>query len=128
MNSQTRRSSTRRESRVPHSLLLNRPDAIPCSFEKETLALQKDTKALLDGMRAISSTQMKLSETIDTFYGAADRMSEGAIAANAYRRSAEELDALTTGSFVCGLWACGSWKLLLTKLGMCRTQPTGLRY
>lgn len=68
------------------------------AYEKETLALQKDSKAFLDGMRAIAANQVKISETIDIFYGAADRMSDGAMAANAYRRSTEELDASTSGA------------------------------
>ncbi|KAF8310336.1 BAR-domain-containing protein [Cantharellus anzutake] len=67
------------------------------TYEKETIALQKDSKAFLEAIRAIASSQVKISETIDVFYGAADRMSEGAMAANAYRRSTEELDATTTG-------------------------------
>jgi hypothetical protein len=41
----------------------------------------------------MSSAQLRLAETIDTFYGASDRTSESAMAANAYRRSVEELDA-----------------------------------
>jgi hypothetical protein len=41
----------------------------------------------------MSSAQLHLAETIDTFYGASDRTSESAMAAHAYRRSVEELDA-----------------------------------
>lgn len=41
----------------------------------------------------MSSAQLRLAETIDTFYGASDRTSESALAAHAYRRSVEELDA-----------------------------------
>jgi hypothetical protein len=41
----------------------------------------------------MSSAQLRLAETIDTFYSASDRTSESAMAANAYRRSVEELDA-----------------------------------
>ena len=40
----------------------------------------------------MSSAQLRLAETIDTFYGASDRSSESAMAAHAYRRSVEELD------------------------------------
>jgi len=43
-------------------------------------------------MRALSSTQARLADTIDIFYGAADRTSDGALAANAYKRSVEELE------------------------------------
>jgi amphiphysin len=41
----------------------------------------------------MSSAQLRLAETIDTFYGASDRTSDSAMAANAYKRSVEELDA-----------------------------------
>ncbi len=41
----------------------------------------------------MSSAQLRLAETIDTFYGASDKTSESAMAAHAYRRSVEELDA-----------------------------------
>jgi hypothetical protein len=41
----------------------------------------------------MSSAQLRLAETIDTFYGASDRTSESAMAAHAYRRSVEDLDA-----------------------------------
>jgi len=67
------------------------------AYEKETTALQKDSKAFVDAMRAIASSQVKISETVDIFFGAADRTSGGAMAANAYRRSTEELDSVTTG-------------------------------
>jgi len=68
------------------------------AYEKETLALQKDSKAFLDGMRAIASNQVKIADTIDVFYGAGDRMSDGAMAAAAYKRSTEELDTVTAGN------------------------------
>ena len=41
----------------------------------------------------MTSAQLRLAETIDTFYGASDKTSESAIAANAYKRSVEELEA-----------------------------------
>jgi len=63
------------------------------AYEKETLALQKDSKTFIDGMRAIASNQVKIAERIDVFYGTADRMADGAMAAAAYKRSTEELDA-----------------------------------
>lgn len=49
---------------------------------------------------AMVSSQGKIADTIDVFYGAADRTSEGAMAANAYKRSVDELDAATTREFV----------------------------
>ena len=45
-----------------------------------------------DTSSAMTATQARLADTIDTFYGAADRNSDGAMAANAYRRAVEELD------------------------------------
>ena len=47
------------------------------------------------------AAQGRIAETIDVFYGAADRTSEGAMAANAYKRSVDELEATTTREFVC---------------------------
>src|SRR5260221_13251717 len=41
----------------------------------------------------MSSAQLRLAETIDTFYSASDKTSESALAAHGYRRSVEELDA-----------------------------------
>ena len=53
----------------------------------------------------MSSAQLRLAETIDTFYGASDKTSDSAMAAHAYRRSVEELDAgigreLVRGRFI----------------------------
>lgn len=91
-------------------------------YEKEVQALQKEAKIYLDAMRgecgrcvesgrglicvflwflAMVSAQGRIADTIDVFYGAADRTSEGAMAANAYKRSVDELDASTTREFVC---------------------------
>jgi hypothetical protein len=41
----------------------------------------------------MSSAQLRLAETIDTFYGASDKTSDSAMAAHAFRSSVEELDA-----------------------------------
>lgn len=40
----------------------------------------------------MTSAQARLADTIDVFYGAADKTSEGAMAAHAYKRAVEELD------------------------------------
>ena len=40
----------------------------------------------------MTAAQLRLAETIETFYGAADRTSEGSMAAHAYKRNVEELD------------------------------------
>lgn len=41
---------------------------------------------------AMTSAQTRLADTIDLFYGAADKASEGAIAAHAYKRAVDDLD------------------------------------
>lgn len=48
--------------------------------------------AMLNTTPGMASTQTRLAETIDTFYSASGRSTEGAIAAHSYRRAAEELD------------------------------------
>lgn len=63
------------------------------TYEKEVEKLQKEAKAYLDSMRAMASSQARIAETIDKFYGSADRTSDGAMAANAYKRSVDELDS-----------------------------------
>jgi amphiphysin len=63
------------------------------AFEKECLALQKDAKAYLDAIRAMTSAQTRIAETLDTFYGASDRTSDGSIASHSYKRAVEELDS-----------------------------------
>jgi amphiphysin len=62
------------------------------AFEKECGALQKQSKAYLDGIRGMASAQTRISDTVEVFYSASDRTSEGALAANAYKRAVEELD------------------------------------
>jgi hypothetical protein len=41
----------------------------------------------------MTQIQCRLSDHVDVFYGAADRSSDGAMAAHAYKRSVEDLDA-----------------------------------
>jgi len=66
------------------------------AFEKEAHLLQKDSKAFIDALRAMAAAQGRLADTIDTFYGSADRSSDGAMAANAYKRSVDELENVLT--------------------------------
>lgn len=40
----------------------------------------------------MTSAQGRLADTIDVFYGAADKSSEGAMAAHAYKRAVDDLD------------------------------------
>jgi len=44
-------------------------------------------------MRAMTNAQCRIAETLEIFYGAADRSSEGAMAGHAYKRSVDDLDA-----------------------------------
>ena len=43
-------------------------------------------------LAAMTAAQTRLADTIDTFYGAADKTSEGAMAAHAYKRAVDDLD------------------------------------
>lgn len=49
----------------------------------------------------MTAAQARLADTIDVFYGAADKASEGAMAAHAYKRSVEELDTGIGREMVC---------------------------
>jgi bridging integrator 3 len=40
----------------------------------------------------MTAAQSRLAETLGTFYNAADRTSEGAMAAHAYKQSVDDLD------------------------------------
>lgn len=48
----------------------------------------------------MTAAQTRLAETIDTFYAAADKASEGAMAGHAYKRSVDDLDAGVTRELV----------------------------
>jgi len=41
---------------------------------------------------AMTSAQSRIAETLEIFYSAADRTSEGAMAGHAYKRSVDDLD------------------------------------
>jgi len=62
------------------------------TFEKECQALQKESKAYLDSMRAMTAAQTRIADHINDFYSAADKTSEGAMASHAYKQSVSELD------------------------------------
>ena len=49
----------------------------------------------MDHPSAMTSAQSRIAETLETFYGAADTTSEGAMAAHAYKRAIDDID----GSF-----------------------------
>lgn len=48
----------------------------------------------------MAASQGRIADTIDKFYGSADRTSDGAMAANAYKRSVDELEASMTRELV----------------------------
>ena len=41
----------------------------------------------------MTGAQARIAETLEMFYGAADRSSEGAMAGHAYKRSVDDLDS-----------------------------------
>lgn len=47
---------------------------------------------LTTSREAMTATQGRLADTIDVFYSAADKASEGAMAAHAYKRAVDDLD------------------------------------
>ena len=48
----------------------------------------------------MASAQTRIADTVEVFYTASDRTSDGALAANAYKRAAEELDHSITRELV----------------------------
>ncbi|KAH8814562.1 hypothetical protein DL96DRAFT_1624142 [Flagelloscypha sp. PMI_526] len=63
------------------------------TFEKECGALQKESKHYWDALRGMTAAQARIAETLETFYGAADTTSEGAMAAHAYKRAIDDIDS-----------------------------------
>jgi len=43
-------------------------------------------------LSAMTAAQSRLADTIEAFYGSADKTSEGAMAGHAYKRSVDDLD------------------------------------
>jgi len=50
---------------------------------------------------AMTATQARIADTIEIFYGAADRNSDSGMAGHAYKRSVDELDSSFTRELVC---------------------------
>lgn len=50
---------------------------------------------------AMTSSQGRIAETLETFYSAADKSSEGAMAGHAYKRSVDDLDSSFMRELVC---------------------------
>ena len=67
---------------------------------------------------AMAASQARIADTIDKFYGSADRTSEGAMAANAYKRSVDELDSSISRELVSTI------SINMQRLMICRMPPT----
>ena len=50
---------------------------------------------------AMTAAQSRIGETVDIFYGVADRTSDGALAGHAYKRSVDDLDTSFSREMVC---------------------------
>lgn len=55
----------------------------------------------------MTAAQSRLAETIETFYGSADKASDGAMAGHAYKRSVDDLDG-SVGRELVSLFNCPS--------------------
>jgi len=62
-------------------------------LEKNGTELQKQAKAYLEAMRAMTASQVRIADTIDRFYG---DNSEAAMAATSYKRAVDDMDSRTT--------------------------------
>jgi hypothetical protein len=51
-------------------------------------------ETLIDRIAAMTAAQARLADTIEGFYGSADKASEGAMAGHAYKRSVDDLDGV----------------------------------
>lgn len=73
---------------------------------------------------AMTSSQARLANTIETFYGAADRNSDGAIVGNAYKRAVDDLDSSITTEFVSDWHESIVYALPLNlSLSLCKDTP-----
>lgn len=61
----------------------------------------------------MAGSQARIADTIDKFYGAADRTSDGAMSANAYKRSIDELDASISRELVSSAPWSSTYSLIL---------------
>lgn len=58
----------------------------------EVRALYYISSGVLIHHLAMTAAQTRIAETLETFYGASDSTSEGAMAGHAYKRSVDDLD------------------------------------
>ena len=58
----------------------------------------------------MTAAQSRLADTIEAFYGSADKASDGAMAGHAYKRSVDDLDGVVGRELVSlSLPACWTW-------------------
>lgn len=55
----------------------------------------------IDTIKAMTAAQSRLADTLEAFYGSADKTSEGAMAGHAYKRSVDDLDGVVGRELVC---------------------------
>ena len=76
----------------------------------------------------MAASQARIADTIDKFYGTADRTSEGAMAANAYKRSVDELDSAISRELVSQYILADTCRLIAFKdapYRTCISEPLG---
>lgn len=69
-----------------------------CRLEKNSNALQKEAKNYLDAIRSLSASSARIATTIDNFFGS--ESGEQAMAANAYKRAVDDMEASVTQNVV----------------------------
>ena len=74
----------------------------------------------------MASAQTRIADTVELFYTGSDRTSDGALAANAYKRAVEDLDHSVTRELVY-LLPCSLKSILNPKVGYPRTPHTERR-
>lgn len=62
---------------------------------------------------AMTAAQTSIAETLETFYGASDSTSEGAMAGHAYKRSVDDMDGGFGRELVCSVTLSGRVFLIL---------------
>ena len=73
----------------------------------------------------MTAAQTRLADTIEAFYGSADKASDGAMAGHAYKRSVDDLDGVVGRELVSCLYLLIGLNLIL---GRYRTNHTEQRY
>ena len=74
----------------------------------------------------MTAAQARIGETIDLFYGAADRSSDGALAGHSYKRCVDDLDSSFTREMVCYRLSINSLTFIINYIS--RTHPIALQF